>query len=140
MEHDLRAIVIRRRANTAPDNRAFAFEAFSAALAFMQSTKAATVVIEFSVETDTLDFYDAVKALKVPVVFAANRLDPLQFYELGIRAADVVYPERLKRYENLADFRPRPGIRGSYSSLITSSALTTPDDLTSELKPISVLR
>lgn len=91
----------------------------------MQSTKTQTVVIEFSVETDTLDFYDAVKALNVPIIFSGNRLEPSQFPQLGIRPSDVVYPERRKPLEGLAAYRPRPGIRGSLSSIsrITASVL-----------------
>ncbi len=135
MGDDLKAIVIvgrssSRRAGDADASHrdrslAHAFEAFSTALAFIQSTKTQTVVIEFSVETDTLDFYDAVKALNVPVVFSANRLEPSQFPQLGIRVSDVVYPERRKSLECFADYRPRPGIRGSLSSIsrITSSVL-----------------
>lgn len=114
MGDDLKAIVISGRSGEAARGRAYAFEAFSAALAFMQSAKAAvTVIIEFSVETDTLDFYDAVKVLKVPVVFSANSLRPSEFAQLGIRASEIVYPERRARLEGFADYRPRPGIRGS---------------------------
>lgn len=113
MGDDLKAIVISGRSCEAARGRAYAFEAFSAALAFMQSAKAVTVIIEFSVETDTLDFYDAVKVLKVPVVFSANSLRPSEFAQLGIRASEIVYPERRARLEGFADYRPRPGIRGS---------------------------
>lgn len=114
MGDDLKAIVISGRSCESARGRAYAFEAFSAALAFMQSAKAAvTVIIEFSVETDTLDFYDAVKVLKVPVVFSANSLRPSEFAQLGIRASEIVYPERRARLEGFADYRPRPGIRGS---------------------------
>lgn len=125
MGDDFKAIVFSRQSGGALTNRVYAFEAFSAALAFMQSTKAATVIIEFSVETDTLDFYDAVKALKVPVIFSADRLGPSQFARLGIRERDVVRPERPKQPDSFADYRLRPGIRGSLSniSLITSSVL-----------------
>lgn len=122
MGGDFKAIVFPEHSGAALNNRVYAFEAFAAALSFMQSTKAATVVIEFSVETDTLDFYDAVKALKVPVIFSANRLGPPQFSQLGIREKDVVYPGRSTQSDSFADYRPRPGIRGSLS-LITSNAL-----------------
>jgi hypothetical protein len=89
----------------------------------MQSAKAVTVIIEFSVETDTLDFYDAVKVLKVPVVFSANSLRPSEFAQLGIRASEIVYPERRARLEGFADYRPRPGIRGSSSIRPVNSRL-----------------
>ncbi|CCB67438.1 MULTISPECIES: hypothetical protein [unclassified Hyphomicrobium] len=117
MGDDLKAIVISGRLSEAAKGRAYAFEAFSAALAFMRSAKAVTVIIEFSVETDTLDFYDAVKVLKVPVVFSANSLQPSEFAQFGIKAADVVYPERRTRLEGFADYRPRPGIRGSSTTI-----------------------
>jgi hypothetical protein len=120
---DLKAIVISGRSCEAARGRAYAFEAFSAALAFMQSAKAVTVIIEFSVETDTLDFYDAVKVLKVPVVFSANSLRPSEFAQLGIRASEIVYPERRARLEGFADYRPRPGIRGSSSIRPVNSRL-----------------
>jgi hypothetical protein len=129
---DFKAIVIAGRStnrgardpNAPHSNCGYAFEAFATALAFMRSTKAQTLIIEFSVETDTLDFYDAVKTLGVPVVFSANRLEPSQFAQFGIKASDVVYPERGKPSESFADYRPRPGIRGSSSnvSLMTSTA------------------
>ena len=100
-----KAIVIEGRSHN--DKRSYAFEGFSAALAFMQSKKSEMVIVEFSVETDTLDFYDAVKALRVPIIFSANRLEPSQFAAFGIGRADVVYPERRKKIESFADYRPR---------------------------------
>lgn len=113
MGDDLKAIVISGRSSEVAKGQAYAFEAFASALEFMQSAKAVTVIIEFSVETDTLDFYDAVKVLKVPVVFSANNLRPSEFGQFGIRAGDVVYPERRTRLEGFADYRPRPGMRGA---------------------------
>lgn len=93
--------------------RAYVFEAFSTALSFMRSHRAETLFIEFSVETDTLDFYDAVKMLGVPVVFSANRLELSLFAQLGIRASEIVFPERRRPLDSFADYRPRPGIHGS---------------------------
>ena len=73
-------------------NVAHAFSSFAPALAFMRTSKAGAVVVEFDVEVETLDFYDAAKALKVPVVFTANSpmLGDLTQYKLG--GLDVVYP------------------------------------------------
>ena len=53
--------------------------------------------MEFDVEVETLDFYDAAKALKVPVVFTANSpmLGDLTQYKLG--GLDVVYPRTATR-------------------------------------------
>ncbi len=135
MKNDFKALIVVGRPanhrvadpNLGHINRAvaYAFEAFATALAFMQRTPVETVVIEFSVETETLDFYDALKILKVPVVFSANRLEPSQFAQFGIRSSDVVFPERLKPSDSFADYRARPGIRGSASNIsrISSSAL-----------------
>ena len=77
---------------------AYAFKALSPALAFMRGTKSQKVVVEFGVEVETLDFYDAVKALKVPVIFSANILEPAQLGEFDISVSNVVY----------ADQRPEP--------------------------------
>ena len=121
MGEGFKAIVIAIRPNG--DRRPHVFAEFSNALAFIRSTKSATVIVEFSVETDTLDFYDATKAIGVPIIFSANQLDSSQFPQFGIRPADVVYPERPKQPDCFADYRPRPGIKGSFSSisLMTSS-------------------
>lgn len=91
----------------------------------MRRTRAASVIIEFSVEVETLDFYDAVKEISVPIIFSANRLDASQFAQLGIRAAEVVYPNEKRDFESFAGYRPRPGMKGSRSniSLMTSNAL-----------------
>ena len=72
---------------------AHAFSSYAPALAFMRTNRAGAVVVEFDVEEETLDFYDAAKALKVPVVFTANSpmLDDLTHYKLG--GLDVVYPQ-----------------------------------------------
>jgi hypothetical protein len=118
---DFKAIVIAGHSNNWGANdpaarhnsRAYVFEAFSDVLNFIRSTKAVTLIIEFSVETDTLDFYDEVKKLGVPVVFSANSLGPSQFSKFGIRASDVVYPNRYRLSESFADYRPLPGIRGT---------------------------
>ena len=125
MDNDIKAIVIPGRASGAADNRPHAFSSFAAALAFIKSIKCSTVIVEFGVETDTLDFYDAVKALGLPVIFSANPLGAAQFSQFGIRAADVVYPESQTQPNRFADYRPRPGIKGSYPrmSLIISRAL-----------------
>jgi hypothetical protein len=72
---------------------AHAFSSYVPALAFMRTNKAGAVVVEFDIEVETLDFYDAAKALKVPVVFTANSpmLGDLTQYKLG--GLDVVYPQ-----------------------------------------------
>lgn len=122
---DFKAFVIPTGSYGTERRRPHAFASFAAALVFMKSTKGWTVLIEFSVETDTLDFYDAVKALGVPVIFSADRLNPSQFSQFGIRAAAVVYPGHETQTDNFADYRPRPGIKGSLSNinLMTSSAV-----------------
>ncbi len=90
---------------------AYAFNAFSPALAFMRRTKSQTVVVEFGVEVDTLDFYDAAKALKVPVIFSANTLEPSDLGEFGIKVSNVVFAgqglERKLLREPTA-YRPAP--------------------------------
>lgn len=125
MTEGFKAIVIPATASSSRANRPHVFNTFSSALAFMRGTRASTVIIEFSVEVETLDFYDAVKAISVPVIFSANRLDASQFSQLGIRAADVVCPNDERGVESFAGYRPRPGLKGSRSNvrLMTSSAL-----------------
>jgi hypothetical protein len=117
-----KAIVLPRLTGAA-HRRPHAFVSFAAALPFIETAKECTVLIEFSVDLDTLDFYDAMKAIGVPVIFSANRLDTSQFSQFGIRAIDVVYPERRQQTDNFADFRPRPGITRAASNitLITST-------------------
>ena len=73
---------------------AYVFNAFAPALAFMRATKADAVVVEFDVEVETMDFCDAVKALKVPVIFSANSLEPHALAQHGLSASDVIYPAR----------------------------------------------
>ena len=73
---------------------AYAFNSFAPALAFMQATKAEAVVVEYDVEVETMDFCDAVKALKVPVIFSANSLEPHDLAQYGLSASDVIYPAR----------------------------------------------
>lgn len=105
MGEDAKAIVIAARFGR---NVAYVFHAFEPALAFLRSSQADTVVVEFSVEADTLDFYDAAKALRVPIIFAANRLGAALLSELGI-APSVMILEGQKRPDSFADYRPRPG-------------------------------
>ena len=73
---------------------AYVFNSFAPALAFMQATKAEAVVVEYDVEVETMDFCDAVKALKVPVIFSANSLEPHDLAQYGLSASDVIYPAR----------------------------------------------
>ena len=88
---------MQRRDALGPRNVAHAFSSYAPALAFMRTNKAGAVVVEFDVELETLDFYDAAKALKVPVVFTANSpmLGDLTQYKLG--GLDVVYPRTTAR-------------------------------------------
>ncbi|MFT3733284.1 MAG: hypothetical protein QM780_18010 [Hyphomicrobium sp.] len=85
-----------RASDACCDHRAYAFDAFSSALAFMRSTKSQSVIVEFSVETDTLDFYDAAKLLNVPVVFSVNRLQASEVGQFGMRVSEIVFPTRLR--------------------------------------------
>jgi hypothetical protein len=71
---------------------AYVFGSYGQALAFVRATKVDSVVIEFDVEADTLDFSDAVKALKVPLVVSANSLEPRDLSQYGISGRDVFYP------------------------------------------------
>ncbi|WP_045834994.1 hypothetical protein [Hyphomicrobium sp. 99] len=97
-----RAIVIVERSINQPmrfcDTRhkrsgsAYVFGSYGEALAFVQGTKVNSVVIEFDVEADTLDFCDAVKALKVPIVVSANSLEPQNLTQFGISGSSVFYP------------------------------------------------
>ena len=73
---------------------AYVFKKYAPALAFMRATKVDTVVVEFDVEVETLDFCDAAKALKIPILFSAKALQPDELTEYGVREADVIYPER----------------------------------------------
>jgi hypothetical protein len=73
---------------------AYVFNSFASALALMRATKADAVVVEFDVEVETMDFCDAVKALKVPVIFSANSLEPHDLAQYGLSASDVIYPAR----------------------------------------------
>jgi hypothetical protein len=73
---------------------AYAFNSFTPALAFMRATKANAVVVEFDVEVETMDFCDAAKALKVPIVFSANSLETSDPTLYGFSWSDVVYPAR----------------------------------------------
>ena len=73
---------------------AYAFNSFAPALAFMRATKANAVVVEFDVEVETMDFCDAAKALKVPIVFSANSLETSDPTLYGFSWSDVVYPAR----------------------------------------------
>ena len=73
---------------------AYAFNSFASALAFMRATKTDAVVVEFDVEVETMDFCDAVKALKVPVVFSATSLETSDPQQYGFSWSDVVYPGR----------------------------------------------
>jgi len=96
-----RAIVIVERSTNHPmrfcDTRhkrsgsAYVFASYGQALAFVQETKVDSVVIEFDVETDTLDFCDAVKALKIPIVVAASSLEPHNLTQYGIDGGRVVH-------------------------------------------------
>lgn len=73
---------------------AYAFNSFAPALAFMRATKADAVVVEFDVEVETMDFCDAVKALKVPIIFSATSLEPHDLTQYGLSRSEVIYPER----------------------------------------------
>ena len=73
---------------------AYAFNSFARALAFMRATKADAVVVEFEVEVETMDFCDAVKALKVPIIFSATSLEPHDLPQYGLSRLDVIYPAR----------------------------------------------
>lgn len=73
---------------------AYVFGSYGQALAFVRATKVDSVVIEFDVEADTLDFCDALKALKVPIVVSANSLEPRDLTQYGIGGSDVFYPAR----------------------------------------------
>lgn len=76
---------------------AYVFGSYSHALAFVRTTKVDSVVIEFDVEADTLDFCDAVKALEVPIVVSANSLEPRDLSQFGISGSDVIYPAHPSR-------------------------------------------
>jgi hypothetical protein len=92
---------------------AYTFRAFSSALAFMRGTKSQQVVVEFGVEVDTLDFYDAVKALNVPVIFSANSLEPSHLRDFDINVSNVVYADRRLESRPVSDSgtsRPVPGV------------------------------
>jgi hypothetical protein len=73
---------------------AYAFNSFAPALAFMRATKVDAVVVEFDIEVETMDFCDAAKALKVPIIFSANGLEPHDLAQYGLSASDVIYPAR----------------------------------------------
>lgn len=97
-----RAIVIVVRSTNHPmrfcDTRrkrsgsAYVFGSYGQALAFVQETKVNSVVIEFDVEKETLDFCDAVKALKVPIIVSAGSLEPHDLTQYGIDRSEVIYP------------------------------------------------
>lgn len=74
-----------------PAGSAYAFGSYGQALAFVQETRVDSVVIEFDVDTDTLDFCDAVKALKVPIVVSLNGLEAQSLTKYGISAPPVFY-------------------------------------------------
>jgi hypothetical protein len=50
------------------------------------------VLVEFGVEAETMDFYDAAKALEIPVVFSANSLLPHSLSQYGLSASAIVRP------------------------------------------------
>ncbi|CAA2142713.1 hypothetical protein [Hyphomicrobium sp. ghe19] len=76
---------------------AYVFGSYGQALEFVRKAKVDSVVIEFDVEADTLDFCDAVKALEVPIVVSANSLEPRDLSQYGIRGSDVFYPAHPSR-------------------------------------------
>ncbi len=82
----------RRHTPSRRNTLAYAFNSFAPALDFMRATKADAVVVEFDVEAITMDFCDAMKALKVPVIFSANSLEPNDLAQYGLSASDVIYP------------------------------------------------
>lgn len=95
---------------SSPHMVAYAFNAFSAALAFVRRTKSQKVVVEFGVEIETLDFYDAMKALEVPVVFSANILRPADLADFDIRVSNVIYGDQSleRRPAGIKIYRPAP--------------------------------
>jgi hypothetical protein len=60
----------------------------------MQATKADAVIVEFDVDVATMDFCDAVKALKVPIIFSATSLEPDDLAQYGLGGPEMVYPGR----------------------------------------------
>ncbi len=86
--HRMRFCDMRRKRN----GSAYVFGSYGQALAFVQETKVNSVVIEFDVEKETLDFCDAVKALKVPIVVSASSLEPQDLAQYGLDGAEVIYP------------------------------------------------
>jgi hypothetical protein len=100
---DFKAIVIidsrnheMRLRDTHQQRQAFAyvFKEYAPALAFMQASKVETVVVEFDVEIETLNFWDAAKDLKIPVVISTNSLKPHDLTRYGVRGSNVFYPGR----------------------------------------------
>jgi hypothetical protein len=71
---------------------AFAFETYGPALVLMRTSKVDTVLVEFDVETETIDFCDAAKALKIPILFSANELNTRTLAEYGLSRSDIIYP------------------------------------------------
>lgn len=104
-----------------PRSVAYAFSAFSPALAFMRGTKSQKVVVEFGVEVDTLDFYDAVKILKVPVIFSANRLEPSRLCDFDISVSNVVYADRDPQNKPASDAKPHRPVPGAAARSPTSA-------------------
>ncbi len=82
----------RRHTPSRRNTLAYVFNSFAPALDFMRATKADAVVVEFDVEVATMDFCDAVRALRVPIIFSANSLEPNDLAQYGLSASDVIYP------------------------------------------------
>lgn len=100
----------RQASLSSPHSVAYAFNAFSSALAFVRRTKSQKVVVEFGVEIETLDFYDAMKALEVPVVFSANSLRPTDLPDFDIRVSNVIYGDQslARKPAGVRIYRPAP--------------------------------
>jgi hypothetical protein len=98
----------RRDAPCHGNTLAYAFRSYRVALAFLRGTKAQTVIVEFDVEVETMDFCDAVKALKVRVIFSGNSLEPRDLTQYGLSKSDVVYPDAPAREDRIETDTRRP--------------------------------
>lgn len=103
-----------RSALVKSDVIAHVFNNFPSALRMLERKAVATVVVEFDTDRETVEFCDAVRAMKVPVVYSSAPVEPHDLRQFGFNASFDAVPKAPRLFVSypLAKVRAARSVRG----------------------------
>lgn len=87
---------------------AHVFNNYAAALRLLERKSVDTVVVEFDTDRDTVNFCNAVKAMKVPVVYSSGPIDSHDLRQYGFNVMFQSLPKSPNLVVSDASGRARP--------------------------------